>query len=185
MQYINVIKSAGLVAVMAVVLVASSACSDSPVGSEETAMLLSVTPVGDSAIINPNDPIVLSFDRQMDPAVCEPQVLLYEGDRSGTLVDVTYTWSEDGKQLTVIPVEALKSETTYTLYVGGGLRDGSGQGTNLSQVQNRYGARWVEENVANGHGPNGECETPQAQGGQHGHQHRSQQMGLVFTFTTA
>ncbi len=185
MQYTNVFKSAALVAVMTATLVAASGCSDSPVGSEETAMLLSVTPVGDSAIINPNDPIVLSFDRQMDPAVCEPQVLLYEGDRSGSLVDVTYVWSTDGKQLTVTPVEALKSETTYTLYVGGGLRDGSGLGTELAQAQNRYGARWVEESVANGYGPNGECETPQAQGGQHGHQHRSRQMGLIFTFTTA
>lgn len=181
----NVMKSAGLIAVMTAVLVAASACSTNPVGSEENAILLSVTPVGDSAIINPNDPIVLSFDRHMDPAVCEPQVLLYEGDRSGSLVDVTYVWSEDGKQLTVTPVEALKPETTYTLYVGGGLRDGSGLGTDLVQAQNRYGARWVEENVANGYGPNGECETPMAQGGQHGHQHRSRQMGLVFTFTTA
>ena len=185
MQYKNVLKSAGLIAVMTAVLVATSACTDNPVGSEETAVLLSVAPVGDSAAINSTDPIVLSFDREMDPAVCEPQVLLYEVDRSGSLVDVTYIWSEDGTQLTVTPVEALKPETTYTLYVGGGLRDGSGLGTDLSKAQNRYGARWVEEDVTHGYGPNGECETPLAQGVRHGHQHQSRQMGLVFTFTTA
>ena len=43
----------------------------------------------------------------MDPALCEAQVLLYEGDRSGSLVAVTYEWSEDVKQLTVTPLEAL------------------------------------------------------------------------------
>jgi hypothetical protein len=121
----------------------------------------------------------------MDPAVCEPQVLLYEGDRSGTLVEVTYVWSEDGTELTVTPVEPLKAATTYTLYVGGGLRDASGLETDLSRAQHQHGARWVKENVANGNGPNGECETPLAQGSRHGHQHQSRQMGLVFTFTTA
>jgi len=85
----------------------------------------------------------------------------------------------------VTPVTALKSQTTYTLYVGGGLADGSGMNADLGQAQNRFGGRWVEENPANGIGPNGECGTPQAQGYQHGHQHQSQQMGLVFIFTTA
>ena len=183
----NLKKLTGTLAIVVTLLITATACSEksSPLSPEESTLLLTVTPAGDSELVDPNSPIVLTFDRRMDPALCEPQVLLYEGDRSGSLVEVTYAWSEDGIQLTVTPGTPLKSQTTYTLYVGGGLADGSGMNADLSQAQNRFGGRWVEENPTNGIGPNGECETPQAQGFQHGHQHRSRQMGLIFIFTTA
>lgn len=162
------------------------ACSGerSPTGYEESALLLSVTPPDGIEALSPTDPIVLTFDRRMDPALCEPQVTLHEGDLEGPVVEVTYSWSEEGTVLTVTPVEALKPATTYTLNVGGGMRDGSGRPVDLAPAQQHSGGAWngTMAGQGPGYGQHGGQGGQGGQGGRHGARHQG--VGLVYTFTT-
>ncbi len=162
------------------------ACSGdrSPTGYEESAVLLSVTPPDGIEALSPTDPIVLNFDRRMDPAACEPQVTLHEGDLEGPVVAVSYSWSEEGTVLTVTPMEPLKPATTYTLNVGGGMRDGSGRPVDLAPAQQHSGGQWngTMAGQGPGYGQHGGQGGPKGQGGRSGAQHRG--VGLVYTFTT-
>lgn len=163
------------------------ACSSdrSPTGMEDAAVLLSVSPQDGIEAVSPTDPIVLTFDRRMDPTACEPQVTLHEGDLDGPVVEVTYAWSEDGTVLTVTPVEALRSATTYTLNVGGGLRDGSGRPVDMTPAHQHSGGQWngTMTGQGPGYGMHGGQGGPMGQAGRNGAHNRG--VGLVYTFTTS
>lgn len=89
-----------------------------------------VEPQGGATEVDPTEPVVLTFDHAIDPAMVE-YAALHEGDVNGPEVAVTWSLSEDSTQLVFPQAEPLKPATRYTVHLGGGMMDSDGHHVDL------------------------------------------------------
>ena len=153
-------------------------CGQNPAASTPLTAVASVVPAGGSTGVDPTTPIVVSFTGMMQPGM-EMYAALHEGDVTGPVVPGTWTWSADRTSLTFTPAAPLKSQTRYTLHLGGGMKDASGQPIDYSRCLSQYGGQWATGDMMGGG----------MMGGQNmmgpGWQAANGTYGMVFTFTTA
>lgn len=172
-----------------VLLIGAAGCSDdadfgTDPGDDDTApvdatALLSVTPQGGIANVDPGSAISMGFSGPMQNGM-EMYAALHEGDVTGPEVMGTWTWNGEHTHLGFSPSQPLMHETEYTLHVGGGMMDQAGHGIDLDTHGPGMGGDWATDDMMMGGGMMG--------GGSHmgeGWQHSNGSFGMVFGFTTA
>jgi hypothetical protein len=87
--------------------------------------LVAVEPTGGATDVDPTEPVVVTFDHAIKPAMTE-YAALHEGDVNGPEVAGSWSLSEDSTQLVFTPDEPLKAATKYTIHLGGGMMDAEG-----------------------------------------------------------
>ncbi len=88
--------------------------------------VVSIEPADGTTGFVPTRPITLTFNMPMDRTSTESAVSL---QANGDEPSVTYTWSENGRILTLMPVDRLQLAATYQLQVGQGARSATGLAT--------------------------------------------------------
>jgi hypothetical protein len=154
-------------------LLASVACSDDITAPDASTQLASVVPAGGSVNVDPGSSMVVEFSYAM-MAGMESYMVLHEGDVRGPVVSGTWTWSPERTRATFTPGSPLRSQTQYTLHLGGGMMDGNGAGMGFGDHGRQMGGQWA---------------TGQMMGGSSGMLgsgwgHGNGTYGMVFTFTT-
>lgn len=176
-------------AVLALVAVALAAagCDASLTGVGPEAALLSVVPEGGAENVDPNEPVVVSFDHAMSPAMTE-YAALHEGDINGPEVAGTWSLSADSTALIFEHPEPLAAGTLHTIHLGGNMMDAKGHHVDLETHGTHMGGEWADGHMMGGTGG--------MHGGGHGgsgHPHMGDgwqhpengSYGMIFTFTTA
>lgn len=168
---------------LAAVLVLAAACSEDPATPAEDGLtqLATVIPAGGSTGVDPNAPIVIEFTHAMQHG-SEMYVALHEGGVTGPVVAGTWTWSTDGTRLTFTPASPLKPRTTYTIHIGGRMRDADGHPVGFTEHGQHMGGQWATSQMMMTHG--GMMQGWSGHMGS-GWQHANGTYGMVFPFTTA
>lgn len=165
---------------LAVAPLALGACSEDPTAPALTARVVSVVPSGGATGVDPNAPIVVTFSHAMRSGM-EQYVALHEGNGTGPVVAGTWAWSDDRTALTFTPAQPLKSQTQYTLHLGGGMRATDGGFVDYGPCAGQYNGQWATQGMMGGGGG--------MMGGENmmgsGWRHPNGTYGMVFTFTTA
>ena len=104
---------------------ALGSCQGEPTAPALTARVISVVPSGGAMGVDPNAPIVVTFSHPMRSGMGQ-YTALHEGDVTGPVVAGTWGWSADRIMLTFTPAQPLKSQTLYTVHLGGGMRASDG-----------------------------------------------------------
>jgi hypothetical protein len=171
-------------ALLALLTLAGSACSDDPVDPNLDAVstaLVAVQPLDGAAGIDVGANVVLTFDHEIGIGM-EAYIRVVEGEVDGEDVLGSWTMSSDRMVLTFTPNEPFSPGTTYFIHMGGGMRDGVGGLVNLQRHGLGMGGEWVTEFMLTGGRGMG-------MGGQshmgEGWQHTNGSYGMVFSFTTA
>lgn len=159
----------------------ATACSggDSPTLPGQTA-LAEVTPAGGSTSVNPNTPVVVTFDGAMMSGM-QAYVDLHRGDVSGPRVAGTWDMSEDHSRMTFTPDQPLEPNTTYTIHLGGGMMDESGETVDLEDHGPGMGGAWASEEMMGGGMMGGGQD--EHMGGDWRHPNNGS-YGMIFSFTT-
>ena len=155
-----------------------SACQDVPAEPTDEFGLTHVVPAGGSTDVDPNGPISVKFSHPL-AAGMEMYLALHEGDLNGPVVSGEWGWSDDGLTLTFTPDEPLKSQTLYTIHIGGGIQDATGRTCNFDAAGQQFGGHWATQGMMGGGTMGGM--------GRHtgsGWQHSNGFYGLLFTLTT-
>lgn len=171
-------------ALLAVLPACDEASSPTGVGPNTETALQTVVPRGGATDVDPADPVTVTFNHPMNPAMAD-YVGLHEGDVTGPEVAGTWSWSEDLTELAFTPDEPLKPATTYTIHLGGGLRDGWDRPVDCQTYGPGMGGQWAWGSMWGGGGP---MMGGGAGGGSHmgdGWQHANGSYGMIFSFTTA
>lgn len=167
-----------------------AACSGdgAPAGPEGTeTLLLSVVPEGGATGVAPGEPITITFDHPMNPVMSE-YADVHEGDVTGPEVEGVWSWSEGHTKLSFTPSSPFEPATTYTIHLGGGMRDAAGHYVNFEEHGGHMGGRWATSGMmGGGMGPGGGPGAGPGPGHMgEGWQHPTNgTYGMVFTFTTA
>lgn len=169
---------------------ALGACSggDSPAGpgADGTTALLSIVPTGGATDVDPSAPVVVEFDHPMMPGM-EAYALLHRGDVTGPEVAGAWRLGDDLRALTFTPSVPLEPGTTYTVHLGGALRDAGGRHVDIGAHGGHMGGVWATGRMMGG-GMMGGGTMGGAVGDRHmgpGWQHPGNgSYGMVFTFTT-
>ena len=148
--------------------------STAPVGSTGVA---SVSPAGGSTGVDRMAPIVVSFTGMMQAGM-EMFAALHVGDVTGPVVPGSWTWDMNRTTMTFTPSTPLKSQTTYTVHLGGGMTDASGQPIDYSRCLSQFGGQWATSTMMGGMMGNQSMMGP-------GWRAANGTYGLVFTFATA
>ena len=144
-------------------------------------VLLDVVPQGGSVDVNPGSTVTIRFNHSMNPAMSE-YADVHEGDLTGPEVDGTWTWSDSNMTLAFTPSQPFKPATTYSIHVGGGMRDADDHNLDFGQHGPGMGGQWATGEMMGG-GPMGGGPGPHAgEGWQHP---TNGSFGMVFAFTTA
>jgi hypothetical protein len=130
-------------------------------------------PAGGATDVDPNAPIELVFSRPMQAGM-EALAALHLGDVAGPVVPGAWAWSDDGTRLTFSPTDALESQTSHTLHLGGGMMDADGRALGYEHCLDQHDARWATGQMMGG---NGGMMGP-------GWRHSNGTYGMTFTFTT-
>jgi hypothetical protein len=170
---------------VAAALAAAGACGDSPaeagIGTTELAV---VTPAGDQTGVDPAAPIVIEFSHAMGAGM-EMYVTLHEGEGvSGPLMQGTAEWSPDRTSLTFTPAAALEPQTSYTIHIGGGMRDEDGHIIDMEEHGPGMGGEWATRQMMEDRMMGGGMMGGDDMMGP-GWQHANGTFGMLFTFTTA
>jgi hypothetical protein len=104
---------------------------------------------------------------------------LHLGGIGGSVVPMACAWSPDRTTLTCSPGSPLQPGTTYTIHLGGGMRDQSGHHMDLDPWIG-MGGQWVTSDMMGGM-HNGQPVGMMGSGWRHGPDH----YGMTFTFTTS
>ncbi len=129
--------------------------------------------------------MTITFSHEMG---MQMYVALHEGaDVIGPEVDGTWSWSDNHTTLTFSPADPLKSQTAYTIHMGGGMTDDHGHTIDLEQHGHAMGGEWVTQQMMDDRtkhggmmGMSGDDMTGP------GWQHPDNgTYGMIFTFTTA
>ena len=113
-----------------------------PDGRTGTGTMLSVTPIGGAVGVPANSTMVLRFSGPMASGM-EPFVDLHQGGLDGPVVATRCDFSADRTTLTCTPGAPLSPRTTYTLHVGGGMRDSAGRVIDMAQYGGAMGGQWI------------------------------------------
>jgi hypothetical protein len=161
-----------LLALPAAVL-ALVACHENPAAPDLTARVVSIVPDGGATGVDPQAPVVITFDHPMRAGM-EQYAALHEGDVTGPIVPGTRTWSADRTVLTFVPMQPFKALTQYTVHLGGGMRAADGGYVDYGLCVEQHGGQWANQNMMSGGGMMG-----------NGWRHPNGSYGMVFSFTTA
>lgn len=140
--------------------------------------LMSVSPTGGATGVSVGAAMVLRFSHPMG-TVGQPFVDLHQGDLGGPVVQMTFTWSSDGRTLNCQPDAPLRSRTSYTLHVGGGMLDAQGRVVDMEHYGPAWGGHWIDGGMMSG--PHGGTPWPMLGDGWH---HSGVGYGMAFPFTT-
>jgi len=107
------------------------ACSSSPMADDLTestgpTLLLSVQPAAGAVDVSLTTGVKVRFNNSISTNV-RSYIALHDGDCPGPVVDGRWTRTPDGTGLDFSPFILLIPGTEYTVHVGGGMTDGSGQ----------------------------------------------------------
>lgn len=157
-------------------LLTASACGNDAVAPAPR--VIAVLPSGGATGVDPAAPIVVTFSHPMRPGM-EQYAALHEGDVTGPTVPGAWAWSPDYTILTFTPGQPLRSQTGYTLHLGGGMRTAGGGYLDYGSCVGRHGGQWATSQMMGGGMMSG--------GGMMGSgwRHPNGSYGMVFTFTTA
>jgi len=161
-------------------LVTLSGCSGDPTAPLLSARVVSIVPPGGATGVDPNAPIVVTFDHAMRPGM-EQSAALHQGDVRGPVVPGSWVWSEDRMTLTFTPAQPLAAQTQYTLHLGGGMRAADGGYVDYGPCANQYDGQWATQQMMGGGMMGGGGDSMMASGWRH----PNGTYGMVFTFTTA
>ena len=155
--------------------------SAGPGGPSQSGMpaLITVDPPGGATGVSVTTSILFRFGTPMGSAM-EELVDLHRGDLAGPVVPMTCGWSADRATLTCSPTSPLEPGTLYTVHLGGGMTDASGQHTDLSQHGLGLGGWWVMGGMMGGD----HAGDPWNHMGT-GWSHSNGSYGMAFGFTTA
>lgn len=158
---------------------ALGACGGDPTAPALTTRVVAVVPSGGATGVDPAAPVVVTFSHPMRSGM-EQYAALHEGDVVGPIVPGTWTWSDDRTTLTFTPTQPLKSQTQYTLHLGGGMRATDGGFVDYGPCVSQYGGQWATQDMMGG--------GMMGSGGGNmmgsGWRDPNGTYGMVFTFTT-
>jgi Big-like domain-containing protein len=139
--------------------------------------LVSVAPAGGATNVAVGAPMVMQWDHPMQAGM-EMFVALHQGGVDGPVMPMTCVWSPDRSTLTCAPQTPLASGMTYTIHVGGGMRDATGGSVDMGPGMG-MGGDWVTGGMMGG-GMMGDS-TMMGPGWNAG----NGTYGMIFTFVTA
>ncbi len=154
-------------------LVLAAGCGSNMMGTEAGTQLLSVSPRGGTASVAVSTDIVLTFNQAM-MAGMEQYMALHQGGVTGPTISMNCNWSDGQKTLTCRPGQPLTAATRYTVHLGGGMMDSSGQRVGMDRNGMGMGGQWATGGMMGGQ--TGMMGT--------GWQHANGSYGMVFEFTT-
>jgi hypothetical protein len=176
------VRAPGLRALLAIMVVAGAACDDTTAVETETA-LQSVTPAGGTVNVMLDAPVEVVFDAPMHHDAMH-YAAVHEGGVTGPEVDGTWVMHDHGTTMRFTPDAGWHAGTEYTIHLGGGMMDASGEHVDLATHGSHMGGMWATESMMGGSG----------MGGMHGdHDHMgvgwadpdNGSYGMLFTFMTA
>ena len=94
--------------------------------------ITSFVPGDGSVHVEPDGPIVVTFNQPMDRASVEAGLALRE--KSGDAIAVSFAWSEDGTVVTLTPAGPLALSAAYEVIAPAGLRSAGGGATHAERV---------------------------------------------------
>ena len=144
--------------------------------------LIAITPAGGSSAVATGVVVTVSFNHTMPPGMGS-YVTLHKGDVTGTLVPCTVSWATDSLSMTLTPNAPLDTATLYTIHMGGGMRDASGNPVDLS-ANGMMGGQWATGSMMNGTGMMGGGGPMSGQEMGPGWAGTNGMYGMVFAFTT-
>ena len=169
-----------LIAWCSVLAATLPACNSDPASPVPRTSLVAVNPQGGATGVATTAVVTMQFDHPMATGMAV-YASMHEGDATGPLVPCTATWSADSMTLTMKPASPLHSGTHYTIHIGGGMRDASGDPIDMSEHGPMMGGDWADGAMMTGGG---------TMNGQHdemgpGWQGPNGVYGMTFTFTTS
>ena len=171
----------------AAVAIAAGACSASPTAPSSSgdtgASLDAISPAGGSTNVARSSQVMIGFDHPMPPAMLA-YVTLHHGGVTDSLVSCTRTWSPDSFTLTMTPMAMMDSASTYTVHVGGGMKDAMGDSVSLGMHGTGMGGQWATGTMMNGGGMMGGGGPMAGQEMGTGWAGGNGTYGMVFTFRT-
>jgi len=124
-------------------------CSDSGSGPTIPATtLVLVSPVGGATNVAIDAPIVLTFSGPMGNGM-DAYMDLHMGTTAAAIVPMTCSWSMDGMSVTCTHA-ALAHGGSYTLHVGGGMRDAIGAPITMDNMMGQMGGQWLTSGMMGG-----------------------------------
>lgn len=128
-----------------------AACGTSSTAPAVRTSLVSVAPTGGSTAVSPSTAVTMTFNHAMMPGM-QAYADLHTGSVTGPVVSCVATWSSDSTTLTLTPMTPLMQGTMYTLHVGGGMRDVTGQMIDMTQFGPMMGGTWLDGGMMTGGG---------------------------------
>lgn len=128
-----------------------AACGTSSTAPAVRTSLVSVAPTGGSTAVSPSTAVTMTFNHAMMPGM-QAYADLHAGSVTGPGVSCIATWSSDSTTLTLTPMTPLMQGTMYTLHVGGGMRDATGQMIDMTQFGPMMGGTWLDGGMMTGGG---------------------------------
>jgi hypothetical protein len=140
---------------VAVVTLLALACSDDATEPRlASTALMSVTPVDGAVEVGTSPTIEVRFDHPL-MAGANALTALQLGDCPGPVVMGIWSLSSDGRVLRFEPTEPLEPGMRYTIHVGGGITDVSGNQADLEMHGPSLGGMWVTQAMVMGMGSMG------------------------------
>jgi hypothetical protein len=144
------------------------------------AVFMSVSPQGSTSGVPASTPITFRFGGPMASGM-EQYFDMHLGGLDGPVVPMNCGWTADRAVLTCNPAAPLTPRMTYTIHMGGGLRDAQGNPAGYDTHGAMMGGQWIQGGMMSGlHG-----------GGMgwgmmgDGWRHANGSYGMAFSFTTA
>jgi hypothetical protein len=128
-----------------------TACVTSPTAPALRTSLVSVAPTGGATAVSATTAVTMTFSHAMPPGM-QQYADLHARSVTGPVVSCIATWSSDSTTLTLTPMTPLTHGAMYTLHVGGGMRDATGQVIDMSQFGPVMGGAWADGNMMTGGG---------------------------------
>ncbi len=178
--------NAGLALVAGLAIGATACAKDTTAPVQAPTQLLSVVPQGGATNVDPTQPVTVTFNHPLAEQMAE-YASLHEGDVTGPEVSGMWALQQGDSVLVFTPDQALKRATQYTIHLGGGMMDATGNNVGFDLYGSMMGGEWATDGMMMGGSGMGGM---MGGGGQHpemgdGWQGSNGMYGMVFSFTTA
>ena len=117
------------------------ACQGDTTGTAGDSQLAAVSPTGGATGVTVTSKVTIEFTHAMMSGM-EQYAALHEGSVTGAVVGGSWTWAADQRTLTFAPTSPLKSQTAYTIHVGGAMRDAQNHMVGLGNGMG-MGGQWA------------------------------------------